>query len=105
MGDNGDIFVQYLNKQIYEETKEAYGEIAHQRWQIPLHMGSMKDPDGYACLRGVCGDTMEIFLKFKNDRVKEASFQTDGCGASTVGGRTRGRFRSPSQRDFPGNRK
>ena len=29
---------------------------------------------------------MEIFLKFENDKVKEASFQTDGCGSTTVCG-------------------
>ena len=29
---------------------------------------------------------MEIFLKFENDRVKEASYQTDGCGSSNVCG-------------------
>jgi len=29
---------------------------------------------------------MEIFLKFEGDRVKSATFFTDGCGASTVCG-------------------
>ena len=29
---------------------------------------------------------MEIFLKFEGKRVKEASFQTDGCGSSQVSG-------------------
>ena len=29
---------------------------------------------------------MEIFLRFENDRVKEASFQADGCGSSIVCG-------------------
>ena len=81
-----DDFAQELQEQIFEETKEAYGEIAFQRWLNPLYMGLMKDPDGYAFLRGSCGDSMEIFLKFENDRVKEASFQTDGCGSSTVCG-------------------
>jgi nitrogen fixation NifU-like protein len=29
---------------------------------------------------------MQIFLRFKNNHVKEASFQTDGCGSSAVCG-------------------
>jgi nitrogen fixation NifU-like protein len=29
---------------------------------------------------------MEIFLRLEGDRVKEASFFTDGCGSSTVCG-------------------
>lgn len=86
MDDTLDDFVHELKEQIFEETEEAYGEIAYQRWLNPLFLGAMKDPDGYARLRGVCGDTMEIFLRFENARVKEASFQADGCGSSTVCG-------------------
>jgi nitrogen fixation NifU-like protein len=29
---------------------------------------------------------MKIFLKFENEKVKEASFQTDGCGSSMICG-------------------
>ena len=29
---------------------------------------------------------MQVFLKFENDQVQEASFLTDGCGASAVCG-------------------
>ena len=84
MGDSLDDFVHEIKAQIYEETKEAYGERAYQRWLNPLFMGSMDNPDGYARSVGVCGDTMEIFLKFEGGRVKEALFQTDGCGSSSV---------------------
>jgi nitrogen fixation NifU-like protein len=81
-----DEFVHELQEQIYEETRNAYGDNAYERWQNPLFMGGLEDPDGYARLHGVCGDTMEIFLKFEEDRVIEASFRTDGCGSSTVCG-------------------
>ena len=81
-----DNFVQELQKQIVVEIKESYGEKAYQRWLNIVHMESMKNPDGYACLHGKCGDTMEIFLKFEKDKVKKASFQTDGCGSSQVCG-------------------
>ncbi len=40
---------------------------------------SIKDPDGYAKITGKCGDTMEISLKFKDNRVIETSFWTNGC--------------------------
>ena len=86
MSDEIEDFVQELKKQMFEETKEAYGKIAFQRWLNPLFVGPIKDPDGYASLRGVCGDTMEFFLKFKDERVLDASFQTAGCGSSTVCG-------------------
>jgi nitrogen fixation NifU-like protein len=86
MSDSLDDFVQDLQNQIYEETKAAYGEIVYQRWRNPIHMGKMENSDACAQIKGECGDTIEIFLKFKNDRIKEASFLTDGCGPSAVCG-------------------
>jgi nitrogen fixation NifU-like protein len=86
MSSELDDFVQDLQSRIYDETKEAYGDVAFERWLNPLYMGSIDNPDGYGRVTGSCGDTMQIFLKFENDRIKEASFQTDGCGSSTVCG-------------------
>jgi nitrogen fixation NifU-like protein len=86
MGNELDDFVQDLQGQIYEETRAAYGEVAFERWLNPIYMGMIDNPDGYGCLTGSCGDTMQVFLKFENDKVKEASFLTDGCGASAVCG-------------------
>ena len=86
MGNELDDFVQNLQSQIFDETRKAYGDVAFKRWLNPLYMGRIDNPDGYACLTGSCGDTMQIFLKFEDDRVKEASFQTDGCGSSMMCG-------------------
>jgi NifU-like protein involved in Fe-S cluster formation len=49
-------------------------------------MGAMENPDGYGRITGSCGDTIQIFLKFENEKVKKALFQTDGCGSSAVCG-------------------
>jgi nitrogen fixation NifU-like protein len=86
MGDTLDDFVHRLQQQIYNDTREAYGVPAFERWLNPLYMGTIENPDGYARVKGKCGDTMEIFLRFENDRVKEASYRTDGCGSSNVCG-------------------
>jgi nitrogen fixation NifU-like protein len=86
MSSELDDFVQDLQNRIYDETKEAYGDVAFERWLNPLYMGSIDNPDGYGRVTGSCGDTMQIFLKFENDKIKEASFQTDGCGSSAVCG-------------------
>ena len=86
MSSELDDFVQDLQNRIYDETREAYGDVAFERWLNPLYMGSMDNPDGYGRVSGSCGDTMQIFLKFENDRIKEALFQTDGCGSSAVCG-------------------
>ena len=86
MSDTFDNFVKDLQEQIYKDAREAYGTKAFERWLNPMYMGNINDPDGYASVKGKCGDTMEIFLKFENELVKEASYRTDGCGSSNVCG-------------------
>ncbi|NQT10108.1 MAG: iron-sulfur cluster assembly scaffold protein [Desulfobacteraceae bacterium] len=86
MSDHFDAFVETLQEQIFDETKEAFGEAGFQRWRNPLYKGKLENPDAHGRITGSCGDTMEIYLKFKNDRVSEASYVTDGCGSSTVCG-------------------
>jgi nitrogen fixation NifU-like protein len=86
MTDEFDEFARALQDHIYEETRKAYGQLAFERWLKPLYVGAMSNPEGYGRIKGTCGDTMEIFLRFENERVKEATFRTDGCGSSTVCG-------------------
>lgn len=86
MNETLDDFAKNLQEQIFEDTRNAYGEKAYHRWLNPVYMGSINDPDGYARVTGKCGDTMEMYLKFENGRVKEAAYGTDGCGSSHVCG-------------------
>jgi len=39
----------------------------------------IENPDAKASLIGICGDTMEIRLRFRFNRVAEASHWTNGC--------------------------
>lgn len=48
--------------------------------------GTIDVPDATACLRGKCGDAMKISLKFRDDRVVDAKYWTDGCGMSSACG-------------------
>ena len=84
--DDFDSFVNNLQEQIFNEAREAYGEKGFHRWRNPRYNGKMAIYDGHARITGECGDTMEIFLKFENDRVKQASYFTDGCAASSICG-------------------
>jgi nitrogen fixation NifU-like protein len=86
MTEDLDNFVKDLQDQINEETLAAYGPVAYARWRAPRFMGGMENPDGHGRVTGTCGDTMQVFLGFENERVKEASFLTDGCGSSAVCG-------------------
>jgi nitrogen fixation NifU-like protein len=59
-------------------------EVAVYKWLQSLQWKNGEDPDGHACLTGKCGETIEIFLRFNGERVKEAAYRTNGCLSSRV---------------------
>jgi len=86
MPDNLDNFVRELQDRIYDDTLRDYGQEAFERWLNPSYMHEMENCDAHGRITGPCGDTMEIFLRFQDGRVSEASFTTDGCGPSMICG-------------------
>lgn len=52
----------------------------------PRNYGSLEKPDGYAKIKGPCGDTMEMFLKIRNDKIDDIRYTTDGCMTSHAAG-------------------
>ncbi len=86
MATDLDAFVHEITEEIHEEMRKAYGEEAFERWKSRRFMGRIEQPDGHAAIRGSCGDTMAVYLKFESDRVRLASFMTDGCGSSVACG-------------------
>jgi nitrogen fixation NifU-like protein len=86
MRDDFDLFVNRLQQEIDQEAKAALGEKGFERWLNPRYRGILENPDGYARITGSCGDTMQIYLKFHNDVVNDATYETDGCGSSGVCG-------------------
>ncbi len=79
-------FAEQLQDEIFEQAKKLYGEKGFERWMKMKYMGIIENPDGHAKVTGRCGDTIEIFLKFDGERVKEASFITNGCASSAICG-------------------
>ncbi len=55
-------------------------------WQNPKNFQKMENPDGCAQAKGSCGDTMEMFLRMKDDLIQQCTFQTDGCGTTIACG-------------------
>lgn len=78
--------VQQLQNQSFEDARTTFGEKGFNRWRNPRYNGPMAEADSHARIRGGCGDTMEIFLKFEDNRVIHASYVTDGCGSSALCG-------------------
>ena len=59
---------------------------------LPANMRRMNDPDGSAWIKGLCGDSMEMYLLISKEIVTDASFFTDGCSASQACGSTAARL-------------
>ena len=75
-----------LQERILEEIRRTYSPAVIDHWQNPRNFKALESPDGYAGVKGVCGDTMEMFLRVKDEKVIECTFQTDGCGTTIVCG-------------------
>ncbi len=52
----------------------------------PENMRRMNAPDAASWHKGLCGDTMEMYLVIDGGIITEASFFTDGCSASRLCG-------------------
>jgi len=48
----------------------------------PRNCGILDRPDGYAKVTGPCGDTVEIFLRVRDGRIRDIRYTTDGCMTS-----------------------
>ena len=84
--DAFDALVEQLQTKVFADARAAYGEIGFERWRNPLHNGSLKNSDASGRVKGGCGDTIHIFLKFRDNRVEKASYTTDGCASSSICG-------------------
>jgi len=80
-----DIFVEELQKEIDEEERRVFSEKVIAEYHNPYHFGKMENPTIQGKYRGWCGDSLQFFLKLDEDqKIKEATFITDGCGATTA---------------------
>lgn len=84
MSETLDSFVAQMQNEIFEQTKQEFGEAFYKRWMNPTHMGILFSPSTEAALTGTCGDQIHIFLDIDHEVIRQALFQTTGCGPSIV---------------------
>ena len=75
-----------LQELIIADARKIYSERVIDHFMNPRNLGDMEDADGFARVTGPCGDTMEIWLNVRNGTIADATFMTDGCGASIASG-------------------
>jgi len=81
-----DELIHKIQDKIFAEAKNALGNKGFDRWRNPRYCGVMKNADSHARLKGSCGDTMEMYIRLKDDRIEQASYVTDGCSSSSIAG-------------------
>jgi nitrogen fixation NifU-like protein len=62
-----------------------YSEIVMDHFRNPRNVGKMENPDGIGEVGNPqCGDMMTMYIKVKDDKIADISFQTFGCGAAVA---------------------
>ena len=74
-------------KALLEKLRAVYSETTTEHILCPRNDRAIPEPDGYACLKSGCGETMKIWLKLDRDNVvRNTGFWTDGCAATIACG-------------------
>jgi nitrogen fixation NifU-like protein len=71
---------------ISDEMPNSYTDTVIDHAMNPRNVGNIPNANGYACVTGPCGDSMEIWLSIRDGKVREATFWTDGCGTTIAAG-------------------
>jgi len=65
--------------------EDMYTEKVLDHFRNPRNMGKIENPDGFGKVGNpACGDIMAIYIKVKEDRIKDIKFQTFGCTAAVA---------------------
>ncbi|MFC2039352.1 iron-sulfur cluster assembly scaffold protein [Chloroflexota bacterium] len=75
-----------LQEHVIADMRSTYTETMIDHAMNPRNIGSIDDADGFASVTGPCGDTMEIWLRVRDDAIKDVAFWTDGCGTTIAAG-------------------
>ncbi len=64
-------------------TTNTYSKEVLENFSNPKNMGEIKDADAVGEMGNPsCGDVMKIYLKVKDNKIKDIKFQTMGCVAA-----------------------
>jgi len=81
-----DELTKKMEEEILEEAREIYTEKTLEEAYNPKNVGELETPSGAARVTGPCGDTLQMHIKVKENKIVDCKFITDGCGASMACG-------------------
>jgi nitrogen fixation NifU-like protein len=86
MAQEFDDALEELEQSVIEDMQRTSSEKVIDHFLNPRNLGKIEAPDGFGRITNSCGDTMELYLKVKDNRVMNASFRIDGCGTTIAAG-------------------
>ncbi len=84
--NDADKIFEELKKYFMNEFSKTFSDKVVSLAYEPSNVGSLENPEGHGRISGSCGDTMEIYINAKGERIEEITFLTDGCGATLACG-------------------
>jgi len=78
--------IKEIQSKIEHDEEVNFSKMVINEYRTPSNFGAIENPDAVGQIKGPCGDTMKIMLKFKSGRVADVRFWTDGCGTSIACG-------------------
>ena len=86
MSTGFDRSIEELEQRVIEQARAVYSDKVVDEFYNPKNVGRMPEPDARGLVHGWCGDTMEIYLRLKEERIEKVSFVTNGCGPTVACG-------------------
>lgn len=80
MADDIDKLVESLQEAILAGYSQKFKDELFNAKNI----GTIDNPDSRVRITGDCGDTIEMSLTVRNERIHNIKFTTDGCGATVA---------------------
>lgn len=86
LANDYDRMVEELQQEITARERDVYSDVVLREAKQPQNMGQLAGADAHGLVKGWCGDTMELYLRLHEGMIEEATFTTDGCGATVACG-------------------
>lgn len=75
-----------IQRFIDEAEERMFSKEVIEEARKPCNMARLEDADGKGVEEGLCGDSMEFYIKIASGKIVRASFFTDGCGPTIACG-------------------
>lgn len=69
--------IEGIRRKVIAEAEQKFADETFLHLRCSLNNARMMEADVAVCVKGECGYSMEIYLKFRNEYVEEASYLTD----------------------------